>query len=119
MLRIAIYERPHETSFLVEGRLVGVWVSALEKCWEIALVAEPFKAVLVTLSLSAMDNKGRDLLIRMRRRGVGLESDGILMEAIIAEIEERVETEQIVYGSNCGRPIRGQYEDQLETKPMH
>ena len=119
MLRIAIHERPHETRFMVEGRLVGVWVSALEKCWEIALAAEPFKAVLVTLSLSAMDRKGRDLLIRMRRRGVGLESDGILMEAIIAGIEDKVETEEIAYASNGGRPIRGQYEDQLETKPVH
>jgi hypothetical protein len=92
MLRITIYERPQETSFLVEGRLVGQWVKALERCWEIVLDAEPSKAVLVTLSLTALDCEGRDLLTRMRRQGVGLESAGILMQAIIAEIEERAET---------------------------
>ena len=31
MLRMTIYERPQETSFLVEGRLVGMWVKALEQ----------------------------------------------------------------------------------------
>ena len=36
MLRIMIYERPQETSFLVEGRLVGLRVKALEKMAEVA-----------------------------------------------------------------------------------
>src|SRR5689334_8583593 len=74
MLRITIYERPQETSFLVEGRLVGRWVKALEKCWEIGLTVSPSNAVLVTLSLTALDGEGRDLLTRMRRQGGRLES---------------------------------------------
>ena len=93
MLRITIYDRPQETSFLVEGRLVGQWVKALERCWEIVLAAEPSKAVLVTLSLTALEDEGRNLLTRMRRQGVKLESAGVLMQAIIAEIEQRVEME--------------------------
>ena len=93
MLRITIYERPQETSFRVEGRLVGQWVKALETCCEIGLNAEPSRAVLVTLSLAALDGEGRDLLTKLRRQGVRLESVGILMQAIIAEIEERIEME--------------------------
>ncbi|HXI88851.1 MAG TPA: hypothetical protein VNO24_02440 [Blastocatellia bacterium] len=95
MLRMTIYERPQETSFLVEGRLVGMWVKALEQCWEIGLAAEPSKPVLVTLSLTALDGEGRDLLTRMRRHGVGLESAGILMQAIIAEVEKKAQMEEL------------------------
>ena len=62
MLRIMIYERPQETNFLIEGRLSGRWVKALEKCWEIVLAAEPSKAVLVTLAVTSVDFKGRELL---------------------------------------------------------
>jgi len=116
MLRITIYERPPETSFLVEGRLVGLWVKALEKCWEVGLAAEPSRAVRVTLSLTALDREGRDLLTRMRRQGVGLESAGILMQVISAEIQETVEMAEAAYGSNGGRPIRDEHEDYLKTQ---
>ena len=116
MLRITIYERPQETSFLIEGRLVGQWVKALERCWEIVLDAQPSGAVRVTLSLTALDREGRDLLTRMRRQGVGLESAGILMQVIIAEIEEKLQMAEAAYGSNGGRPIRGEHEDYLETQ---
>ena len=86
MLRIMIYERPQETSFLVEGRLVGRWVKALEKCWEIVLDAEPSKAVLVALAVTSVDFKGRELLARMRRHGVRLEPARVRsMKAIVAE----------------------------------
>jgi hypothetical protein len=97
MLRITICDRPEETSFLVEGKLVGLWVKALEKCWEIALAAEPSRAIVVTLALTALDSEGRELLTRMRRHGVGLESSGILMNAIIAEIEAEMETEESLW----------------------
>ena len=98
MLRISINDRPHETSFLVEGRLTGLWVKALEKCWEIALAAEPSKGMVVTLALTALDGEGRGLLTRMRRQGIVLESSGILMNAIIAEIESRNRNGGTVYG---------------------
>ena len=116
MLRITIYDKPQETSFLVEGRLVGQWVRALEKCWEISSAAEPLKPMLVTLSLSALDHGGRDLLTRMRRQGVGLDSAGILMQVIIAEIEGKVEAAEAACGFNGGRPIRGEHENHLETQ---
>ncbi len=87
MLRILIYDRPQETSFLVEGRLVGLWVQALEKLWEIVLAAEPFKATLVTLKVTVVDREGQELLTRMRRQGVRLESVGALMNKIVEQIE--------------------------------
>jgi hypothetical protein len=90
MIRITIYDRPQETSILVEGRLVGLWVKALEKCWEIAQAADSSSAVRVTLAASVVDSQGRELLTRMRRCGVKLDSSGILTKGMIKDIEAKV-----------------------------
>jgi hypothetical protein len=90
MLRITGYDRPQEVSFLVEGRLVGLWVEALEKFCEAVSAAEPSGAVVVTLALSVVDSEGRKLLTRMRRKGARLEPAGFMMKAIIKQIEAEV-----------------------------
>jgi hypothetical protein len=90
MIRITIYDRPQETSILVEGRMVGLWVKALEKCWEIALAADSSRAVRVTLAASVVDREGRELLTRMRRCGVTLDPSGILTRGMIKDIEAKV-----------------------------
>ena len=92
MLRITIHDKPRVTSFVIEGELVGPWVKELEKCWESVLAAEPTGAMLVNLEAVAfIDYEGRQLLTRMRRQGVGLVSAGLLMSAIVDEIEAEVE----------------------------
>lgn len=97
MLRITIHDQAPVTSFVVEGKLVGPWVKELEKCWEDALAAEPSRAVLVNLAaVTFIDSEGRALLARMRRQGVRLLSSGVLINAIVAEIESRE-------GSSAGR----------------
>ena len=88
MLRITIHDQAGATSFVVEGKLVGPWVKELEKCWESALAADPYGAVLVNLeSVTFIDSEGQALLSRMRRQGAGLLSNGALINAIVAKIE--------------------------------
>ena len=88
MLRITTYDQAGAMSFLVEGKLVGPWVTELEKCWESALSADPSGAVLVNLaSVTFIDSEGQALLTRMRREGVRLRSRGVLINAIVAKIE--------------------------------
>jgi ABC-type transporter Mla MlaB component len=88
MLRITIHEPAPETSFVLEGKLVGPWVKELEKCWENALAADPSRAALVNLAaVTFIDSEGRALLARMRRQGARLLSTGVLINAIVAEIE--------------------------------
>lgn len=88
MLRITIHNEAQVTSFVVEGKLVGPWVEELEKCWKSELAADPSGAMLVNLAaVTFIDSAGRSLLSRMRRQGARLLSDGILINAIVAEIE--------------------------------
>ena len=98
MLRIFIHDQVPVTSFVLEGKLVGPWVKELENCWETALVACPCRTMLVDLAdVSFIDAEGRALLARMRQKGVRLLSTGILINAIVDEID----TEQRNQSSQC------------------
>jgi hypothetical protein len=88
MLRIFIHDEVPVTSFVLEGKLVGPWVTELEKCWSGALAANPSRTLLVDLAdISFIDAEGRALLARMRRKGARLLSTGVLINAIVAEID--------------------------------
>jgi hypothetical protein len=88
MLRIYIHDQVPMTSFVLEGKLVGPWVKELEKHWESALAASPSRTMLMDLAdVSFIDAEGRALLVRMRQKGVRLLSAGVLINAIVAEID--------------------------------
>ena len=92
MLRITIHEKPSVLNFVIEGKLLGPWVKELENCWESVLAAAPPRTLLVDLTaVTFIDCEGIELLTRMRREGVRLESAGLLMDAIVGEIEAEVE----------------------------
>jgi len=88
MLRIYIHDQVPVTSFVLEGKLVGPWVKELEKHWESVMAAHPSRTMLVDLAdVSFMDAEGRALLARMRQKGARLLSTGVLINAIVAEID--------------------------------
>ena len=90
MFRIHINDAEEATTFMLEGRLVGPWVSELENCWQRAVAAEPRRSVLVNLQeVSFVDSAGIALLTRMCRHGVRLMSTGIMMNAIVEEVENK------------------------------
>ena len=91
MLRIHISEQAEAVNFSLEGSLTGPWVTELEKCWNEATSVRPAKAIAVKLAgVTYVDDKGKDLLCRMRRRGARLLPAGCLMKAIVATIEADV-----------------------------
>ena len=88
MLRIYIHDQVPVTSFVLEGKLIGPWVIELEKYWQSAVAANPSRAMLVDLAdVTFVDSDGRALLARMRRTGVRFLSTGVLINAIVAEID--------------------------------
>lgn len=88
MLRIYVHDQVPVTSFVLEGKLVGPWVKELEKHWESASAAGTARTMLVDLAdVSFIDTEGRALLARMRQKGVRLLSTGVLINAIVAEID--------------------------------
>ena len=95
MLRIYIHDQMPVTSFVLEGKLVGLWVKELEKHWESALAASSSRTMLVDLAdVSFIDAEGRALLASMRQKGVRLLSAGVLINAIVAEIDAQQRNQQ-------------------------
>ena len=88
MLRIYIHDEVPVTSFVLEGKLIGPWVKELEKYWESMVATKASRTMLVDLAdVSFIDSEGRALLARMRQKGVRLLSTGVLINAIVAEID--------------------------------
>ena len=85
MLKITTRTDPTGTSFELEGRLAGPWVQELEGCWREATNSKRSVRVLVC-GVTFIDDKGRDLLVEMYRRGAELVADGCMNKAIVEEI---------------------------------
>ena len=95
MLRIYIHDQMPVTSFVLEGKLVGPWVKELEKHWESAVATGCSRTMLVDLAdVSFIDAEGRALLATMRQKGVRLLSAGVLINAIVAEIDAQQRNHQ-------------------------
>lgn len=87
MLRITTYDGPESVTFKVEGRLVGPWVSELERCWKSALAGSQCLPVRVDLAAATyIDAGGRELLKQMHRQGVELQATDCLMKSIVDDI---------------------------------
>ena len=96
MLRIYIHEDQPVTSFVLEGKLIGPWVKELERCWETVFATNPNRSMLLDLAkVTFIDLDGQTLLRRLRRKGVKLLSHGILVDALVAEIEAQEIPERV------------------------
>ena len=97
MLRISVRDEGESTSFKVEGKLTVDVASELEACWRAALERQPLKPLVVELTaVSFVDSESRELLTRMRRRGVSLVPTGFLMKAIVDQIETDIAKEESI-----------------------
>jgi len=100
MLRIYIHDQVPMTSFVLKGKLVGPSVKELKKRWESALATNKASSMLVDLAdVTFIDAEARALLATMRQQGVKLLSTGVLVSAILADID----AEQRKHGAECSR----------------
>jgi hypothetical protein len=85
MLKITTRTDPTGINFELEGKLAGPWVQELEACWREAANSERSVRVLLC-AVTFIDEKGRDLLVEMYRRGAKLVAEGCMNKAIIDDI---------------------------------
>jgi hypothetical protein len=85
MLKITTRTDPAGINFELEGKLAGPWVQELEACWREAANTQRSVRVLLC-AVTFIDEKGRDLLVEMYRRGAELVAEGCMNKAIIDEI---------------------------------
>lgn len=86
MLRITTEENGTLTTFRLEGKLKGAWVTELEHCWNYARSTRPETKYLVELSdVDFVDESGRTLLSSMVAQGVTLLTNGNFFVACLVE----------------------------------
>ena len=76
------------TSLVVEGRLVGAYVSELERSWRATVTKESAESILVDLSsVTFVDPAGKQLLKQMYEQGTRFTAAGLLAKSLIEEIK--------------------------------
>jgi hypothetical protein len=86
VIRITAQQESSATRLFLEGKLAGLCVDELDKCWQtcpsggVALVVD-------LTNVSFVDDHGKELLARMHNRGIKLFSTSLMTKCLIEEIE--------------------------------
>jgi hypothetical protein len=95
MFRIHIKRGSESTGLTIEGKLIGRWVTELEKCWRAEFYDESAKPIVVNLAaVWFVDVEGKELLTQMRRQGATLVAKGCLMKALVEDIETNLRSDR-------------------------
>ncbi len=89
MLRITVQNDPGTTRFKLEGKLAHEWVREADTAWAVISGMNVNTSMVVDLlDVTFVDDAGHELLARMRHAGAELVGSGLLMSALLEEIEE-------------------------------
>lgn len=86
MLKITIHPEGQVTKLVLEGRLTGLWVRELDRCWQEVVPVHHGEVVVDLSGVSFVDSDGKMLLSRMWQRGAQLQAVGCLNRCIVEEI---------------------------------
>jgi hypothetical protein len=89
MLRITTKAETDRVVLKVEGKLTHPWVREADASWRTMLATADGRAIAVDLcDVYAIDDAGRELILRMHVAGVELRAQGCVMGEIVREIIE-------------------------------
>jgi anti-anti-sigma regulatory factor len=88
MLKITTHRdaASESVSFMLEGRLAGLWVEELDACWHQMVAKKQSRAVVDLTGVTFVDAEGKALLTQMWQQGAELHADGCLTRCIVEEI---------------------------------
>jgi anti-anti-sigma regulatory factor len=91
VIRISQIGNGSKWHLLVEGTLSDGWVDALETSWLEAQSQRNGTPVCIDLAgVTYIDDKGRDLLVRIIRGGAELRTQGIMTRTVVEEIRRNL-----------------------------
>ena len=86
MLKITRIETSEEEKWTLQGRLVGLWVSELRKCWKKTHRTDTNLKCIVDLNdVTLIDRKGERLLRTMSKEGVQFIASGIYTKHLLQQ----------------------------------
>jgi anti-anti-sigma regulatory factor len=90
VLKITRTETSAEEKWILQGRLVGLWVSELRRYWKETHRTDNNRKCIVDLNdVTFIDTKGERLLRTMSKQGVQFIASGIYIKHLLQERCER------------------------------
>ena len=90
MLKITIDETPTEKRWILQGSLVGLWVSELRRTWKKTHRPENNQPCVVDLNdVTFIDEKGVRLLRAMSKQGAQFVATGLYIKHVVQQRCER------------------------------
>jgi anti-anti-sigma regulatory factor len=88
MLKITIMETTSEMRWIVQGRLIGPWVSELRTAWKRAYKSQDKRACIIDLNdVTFIDKSGERLLRAMSKKGAQLIASGIYTKHVLEKVK--------------------------------
>ena len=86
LIRITCNKESAVTRIVIEGKLSGACVDELAKCWLQVLSTQSDLLIDLT-SVSFIDDRGKQLLMRMHENGTKLVSTNLMGKCVIQQID--------------------------------
>jgi anti-anti-sigma regulatory factor len=86
LIRITCNKESAVTRLVLEGKLSGACVDELAKCW-LQVSCNQSDLLIDLTSVSFIDDRGKQLLIRMHENGTKLVSSSLMSKCLIQEID--------------------------------
>ena len=88
VLKITMTETPAERRWVVQGRLVGPWVSELRTTWKRAHASHDRRTCIIDLNdVTFIDKGGERLLRALAKKGAQLVARGVYIEHVLEEVK--------------------------------
>jgi len=88
VLKITMTETPTERKWIVQGRLVGPWVSELRTTWKRAHRSQDKRACIIDLDdVTSIDKSGERLLRAMSKKGAQLIARGLYVKHVLEQVK--------------------------------
>ena len=87
LIRITCNKEAAVTRLILEGKLSGACVDELAKCW-LKASSDQSDLLIDLTSVSFIDDRGKQLLMRMHENGTRLVSTSLMSKCFIQEIDE-------------------------------
>jgi hypothetical protein len=86
VLKITRTETPGEEKWILQGRLVGLWVSELRRCWKKTHRTDDNLKCIVDLNeVTFIDKKGERLLQTMSKEGARFIASGLYIKHVLQQ----------------------------------
>ena len=88
MLKITMTETPAERRWVVQGRLVGPWVSELRTTWKSTHANHDKRTCIIDLNdVTFIDKGGERLLRALAKKGAQFIATGVYIQHVLEEVK--------------------------------